>query len=124
MTETPLQTSIWLAPQRYLKRELLPVITDLRLAIVMFLAIALFSISGTVIEQGQSPAYYQSNYPEHPALFGFLTWKVIQVVGLDHVYRTWWLHLHPSISSLKSGATVEILRRTSPIPEISPQCRI
>ncbi len=90
MTETPLQTSIWLAPQRYLKRELLPVITDLRLAIVMFLAIALFSISGTVIEQGQSPAYYQSNYPEHPALFGFLTWKVIQVVGLDHVYRTWW----------------------------------
>ncbi len=89
-SETPLQTSIWLAPQRYLKRELLPVITDLRLAIVMFLAIALFSISGTVIEQGQSPAYYQSNYPEHPALFGFLTWKVIQVVGLDHVYRTWW----------------------------------
>jgi cytochrome c biogenesis protein len=43
-----------------------------------------------VIEQGQSPAYYQANYPEHPALFGFLTWKVIQVVGLDHVYRTWW----------------------------------
>jgi len=89
-SETPLPTSIWLLPQRFLKRELLPVITDLRLAIVMFLAIAIFSISGTVIEQGQSPAYYQSNYPEHPALFGFLTWKVIQVVGLDHVYRTWW----------------------------------
>lgn len=89
-SENSLPTSIWLLPQRFLKRELLPVITDLRLAIVMFLAIAIFSISGTVIEQGQSPAYYQSNYPEHPALFGFLTWKVIQVVGLDHVYRTWW----------------------------------
>lgn len=80
----------WSVPGRFLRRELLPVLTDLRLAIALLLIIALFSISGTVIEQGQSPAFYQSNYPEHPALFGFLTWKVIQVVGLDHVYRTWW----------------------------------
>jgi cytochrome c biogenesis protein len=75
---------------RSLRQDLLPILTDLRLAIVMLLAIAVFSIAGTVIEQGQSPAFYQANYPEHPALFGFLTWKVIQVVGLDHVYRTWW----------------------------------
>jgi cytochrome c biogenesis protein len=80
----------WLIPGRFLRREILPVLTDLRLAIILLLAIAVFSISGTVIEQGQAPAFYQSNYPEHPALFGFLTWKVIQVVGLDHVYRTWW----------------------------------
>lgn len=72
------------------RRQLLPVLADLRLAIVLLLAIALFSISGTVIEQGQSLAYYQSNYPEHPALFGFLTWKVLLTLGLDHVYRTWW----------------------------------
>jgi len=72
------------------RRQLLPVLADLRLAIVLLLAIALFSISGTVIEQGQSLAYYQSNYPEHPALFGFLTWKVLLRLGLDHVYRTWW----------------------------------
>jgi cytochrome c biogenesis protein len=78
------------APKKFFVRELLPMLADLRLAIVLLLAIAFFSISGTVIEQGQSPAFYQSNYPEHPALFGFLTWKVIQVVGLDHVYRTWW----------------------------------
>jgi cytochrome c biogenesis protein len=56
----------------------------------LLLAIALFSISGTVIEQGQSLAFYQQNYPEHPALFGFLSWKVILTLGLDHVYRTWW----------------------------------
>ncbi|MEA5505699.1 cytochrome c biogenesis protein [Halotia wernerae UHCC 0503] len=80
----------WSIPGRFLRQELLPVLTNLRLAIALFLLIALFSVSGTVIEQGQSPAFYQSNYPEHPALFGFLTWKVIQVVGLDHVYRTWW----------------------------------
>jgi cytochrome c biogenesis protein len=72
------------------RRQLLPVLADLRLAIVLLLAIALFSISGTVIEQGQSLQYYQSNYPEHPALFGFLTWKVLLTLGLDHVYRTWW----------------------------------
>ncbi|MGH8002279.1 MAG: cytochrome c biogenesis protein [Brasilonema sp.] len=73
-----------------LRQELLPVLTDLRLAIVMLLVIALFSVTGTVIEQGQSVAFYQANYPEHPALFGFLTWKVLLILGLDHVYRTWW----------------------------------
>ncbi|MBD1821060.1 cytochrome c biogenesis protein [Cyanobacteria bacterium FACHB-DQ100] len=77
-------------PKRYFKKELLPVLADLKLAIVLLLAIAVFSITGTVIEQGQSIAYYQSNYPEHPALFGFLTWKVLLTAGLDHVYRTWW----------------------------------
>lgn len=82
--------SWWLVPVRFLRREVLPLLTSLPLAIALLLIIALFSISGTVIEQGQLPAFYQANYPEHPALFGFLTWKVIQVVGLDHVYRTWW----------------------------------
>ncbi|BAY22652.1 ResB-like protein [Calothrix sp. NIES-2100] len=84
------ESTWWSLPGRFLRRELLPLLTDLRLAIALLLTIALFSISGTVIEQGQSPAFYQANYPEHPALFGFLSWKVIQVVGLDHVYRTWW----------------------------------
>lgn len=78
------------APQKFFKREVLPLLADLRLAIILLLAIAFFSISGTVIEQGQSVDFYQSNYPEHPALFGFLTWKVLLIIGLDHVYRTWW----------------------------------
>lgn len=82
--------SIWSIPQTFLRRELLPVLTDLRLAILLFLAIAVFSITGTVIEQGQSVPFYQTNYPEHPALFGFLTWKVVLLLGLDHVYRAWW----------------------------------
>lgn len=76
--------------QRYFKQELLPLLADLRLAIALLLAIALFSISGTVIEQGQSLRFYQENYPEDPALFGFLSWKVLLTLGLDHVYRTWW----------------------------------
>ncbi|ABW26830.1 cytochrome c biogenesis protein [Acaryochloris marina] len=77
-------------PQAFFKKTLVPVLADLRLAIVLLLAIALFSISGTVIEQGQSLEFYQANYPEEPALFGFLTWKVLVTIGLDHVYATWW----------------------------------
>ncbi|WP_439344748.1 cytochrome c biogenesis protein [Vacuolonema iberomarrocanum] len=76
--------------KRYFRRELLPLLADLRLAIVLLLAIALFSVSGTVIEQGETLAFYQANYPEDPALFGFLSWKVVLTLGLDHVYRTWW----------------------------------
>ena len=74
----------------FIRKEFLPILTDLRLAIILLLIIAGFSIIGTVIEQGQSVAFYQENYPESPALFGFLTWKVIIILGLDHVYRTWW----------------------------------
>lgn len=69
---------------------ILKIVADLRLAIVLLLLIALFSIGGTVIEQGQTLEFYQSNYPEDPALFGFLSWKVLLILGLDHVYRTWW----------------------------------
>lgn len=78
----------WL--QRYFKKELLPLLADLRLAIALLLVIAIASISGTVLEQGESLAFYQANYPEDPALFGFLDWKLLLTVGLDHVYRTWW----------------------------------
>ncbi|WP_051358057.1 cytochrome c biogenesis protein [Rubidibacter lacunae] len=70
--------------------RLLRSIADLRLAIALLLAIALFSVSGTLIEQGQAIAYYQQNYPENPALFGFLSWKVLLFLGLDRVYSTWW----------------------------------
>ncbi|HSM84174.1 MAG TPA: cytochrome c biogenesis protein [Nodosilinea sp.] len=82
--------TIWEGVRVYFRRDLLPLLADLRLAIVLLLAIAAFSISGTVIEQGQTLEFYQTNYPEDPALFGFLSWKVILISGLDHVYRTWW----------------------------------
>jgi cytochrome c biogenesis protein len=76
--------------RNYFTQELVPLLADLRLAILLLLVIAVFSASGTVIEQGQATTFYQANYPEHPALFGFLSWKVILALGLDHVYRTWW----------------------------------
>ncbi len=76
--------------RRWWQGELIPTLADLRLAIALLLTIAVLSISGTVIEQGQTVDFYQSNYPEAPALFGFLSWRVILALGLDHVYRTWW----------------------------------
>lgn len=83
-------SAAWLGVKRYFRKDLGPLLADLRLAIGLLLAIAIFSISGTVIEQGQSLSFYKENYPESPALFGFLTWKFVLITGLDHVYRTWW----------------------------------
>jgi len=70
--------------------QLIKTIADLKLAIVLLLAIAIVSITGTVIEQGEAVEFYQSNYPDDPALFGFLSAGVILKLGLDHVYSTWW----------------------------------
>ncbi|MBE9045690.1 cytochrome c biogenesis protein [Pleurocapsales cyanobacterium LEGE 10410] len=71
-------------------RRFVGTIANLKLAIVLLLAIAVVSIAGTVIEQAETLAFYQQNYPESPALYGFLTWKVILALGLNHVYSTWW----------------------------------
>lgn len=72
------------------RRELVPILADLRFAIVLLLLIAIFSITGTVIEQGQTLDFYRKNYPLSPSLFGFLSYKVILDWGLDRVYGTWW----------------------------------
>jgi cytochrome c biogenesis protein len=71
-------------------RTILKWIANLKVAIAMLLLIALFSIAGTVIDQDAGVPFYQANYPEDPALFGFLSWKVLLWAGLDHVYTTWW----------------------------------
>ncbi len=75
-------SSIW--------RRLVGIVANLKLAIILLLAIAIVSITGTVIEQAETLTFYQQNYPESPALYGFLTWKVIIAWGLNHVYSTWW----------------------------------
>ena len=71
-------------------RRFIGIIANLKLAIILLLAIAVVSIAGTVIEQAETLSFYQQNYPESPALYGFLTWKVILAWGLNHVYSTWW----------------------------------
>ncbi len=73
-----------------LRRDVLQVLADLKLAIALLLLIALFSITGTVIEQGETPDFYAEHYPLKPALFGFLTYKLILQSGLNQVYSSWW----------------------------------
>ncbi|MFN3926627.1 MAG: cytochrome c biogenesis protein [Pseudanabaenaceae cyanobacterium] len=74
----------------FIRRQLLPLLANLKLAIALLLVIACASILGTVIEQGESVAFYQQNYPLKPALFGFLSYKVILTLGLNQVYHSWW----------------------------------
>ena len=72
------------------RHQVVALLANLKVAIALLLAIAVFSILGTVIEQGQTIDFYRENYPEHPALFGFLSYKVILAIGLEHVYGSWW----------------------------------
>ncbi|NUN65519.1 cytochrome c biogenesis protein [Pseudanabaena biceps] len=72
------------------RHQVVAILANLKVAIALLLLIALFSILGTVIEQGQPFDFYRENYPEHPALFGFLSYKVILAVGLQQVYASWW----------------------------------
>ncbi|AFY40683.1 Cytochrome c biogenesis protein ccs1 [[Leptolyngbya] sp. PCC 7376] len=88
-SDSPANSSWNTFPQK-LWRKGLKWIANLKLAIALLLLIAVFSIAGTVIDQNAGLASYQANYPEDPALFGFLTWKVLLGMGLDHVYTTWW----------------------------------
>eukprot|EP00252_Welwitschia_mirabilis_P021355 TRINITY_DN5470_c0_g1_i12.p1 TRINITY_DN5470_c0_g1~~TRINITY_DN5470_c0_g1_i12.p1 ORF type:complete len:459 (-),score=88.33 TRINITY_DN5470_c0_g1_i12:814-2118(-) len=43
---------------------------------------------GTFIEQGESPQYYFEKFPEENPAFGFLTWKWILGLCLDHLYTS------------------------------------
>uniref|UniRef100_A0AAU7YQ21 Cytochrome c biogenesis protein Ccs1 n=1 Tax=Gracilaria hainanensis TaxID=2871843 RepID=A0AAU7YQ21_9FLOR len=60
---------------------------NLSLSISLLLTIAFVSIIGTIIEQNQSIAYYQINYPIKSQLLNYIiNWKTIINLGLDHIY--------------------------------------
>nr|YP_009293931.1 c-type cytochrome biogenensis protein [Ahnfeltia plicata]AOM65619.1 c-type cytochrome biogenensis protein [Ahnfeltia plicata]UAT97136.1 c-type cytochrome biogenensis protein [Ahnfeltia plicata]UAT97341.1 c-type cytochrome biogenensis protein [Ahnfeltia plicata] len=75
------KSSIW---------NLLKKFSNLNVSIIMLLVIALFSILGTIIEQDQTIAYYQENYPISRGQLWKLEWTSITNLGLNHVYTTWW----------------------------------
>lgn len=56
---------------------------------LLFLISSLIAI-GTLIEQDQSLSFYKNNYPENKPILGFLTWKVITTLNIDHIYTAWW----------------------------------
>jgi len=52
--------------------------------------IALLSSLGSFIEQDENLDFYQENYSIDKPIYGFITWKSILFLGLDHIYTTWW----------------------------------
>ena len=64
-------------------------LSDLRLAIVLLLMIALASAVGTAIPQGDPPASYVDAYASSPWL-GLLHGEQVLQLQLDHVYSSGW----------------------------------
>ena len=64
-------------------------LSNLKAAVADLTAIASLSAIGTLIEQGKSVEYYQNYYPDgDEKVLGFVTWKLIVSLGLDHVYTS------------------------------------
>ena len=61
-------------------------LSSLPLALAELVACAVLSSFGTIIEQGQSIAFYAERYPEEAPALGFLSYKVIKALQLDHIY--------------------------------------
>jgi len=74
-----------LKPQRLLK-----IFTDLKFAIFILIIIAIGSSLGSFIEQEESLSFYQENYPSTKPIYGFIDWKIITNLEIDHIYRAWW----------------------------------
>jgi cytochrome c biogenesis protein len=68
-------------------------LANLQFAIILLFTIGITIAIGTIIEQDQAIAFYKENYPIDNPLFGFLTWKVITFLNLDHLYTAWWFLL-------------------------------
>ena len=72
-----------------LMRRLAGLLSDLRLAIVLLLLVALASAIGTAIPQGDPPPSYIDAYSETPWL-GLLSGDQVLQLQLDHVYSSGW----------------------------------
>nr|YP_009510956.1 Cytochrome c biogenesis protein [Hydropuntia rangiferina]AXI96629.1 Cytochrome c biogenesis protein [Hydropuntia rangiferina]UAD87312.1 Cytochrome c biogenesis protein [Hydropuntia rangiferina] len=62
-------------------------LSNLSISISLLLIIAIISMIGTIIEQNQSIAYYEKNYPINiESVKLIINWKIILNLGLDHIY--------------------------------------
>jgi cytochrome c biogenesis protein len=63
---------------------------DLRFAISILMLICFIIFLGSIIEQDQSIEFYKKHYLVEKPVFGFITWKLITFLQLDHIYKTIW----------------------------------
>jgi cytochrome c biogenesis protein len=66
------------------------IFTDLKFAIFILALLAVLSSLGSFIEQDEILFFYQKNYPSSQPIYGFIDWRFIKFLGLDHLYTTWW----------------------------------
>ena len=71
-------------------QKLLKIFTDLKFAILILIIIAIGSSLGSFIEQEEPLLFYQENYPSNKPIYGFIDWKIITGLEIDHIYRAWW----------------------------------
>ena len=64
--------------------------TDLKFAIFVLILIAIGSSFGSFIEQDEPIGFYQQNYTIEKPIYGFINWKIITNLEINHVYRAWW----------------------------------
>jgi cytochrome c biogenesis protein len=68
----------------------LKLVSNLKFAIIILGIIAITSSIGSFIEQDEVNTFYEENYPLLKPIYGFINYKLILNLGLDHVYTTWW----------------------------------
>nr|QWK42084.1 cytochrome biogenesis protein [Pseudochorda nagaii] len=73
-------------------------LANLKLAIVILLAIAIVTSIGSVIEQSREVSFYQQNYPTLILTIPF--WKILLFLGFNNIYSTWWFLLLLSLLGL------------------------
>jgi cytochrome c biogenesis protein len=73
-----------------MKLKILKSFAQLKIAILLLLIIAGFSILGTIIEQDKTIEYYQQAYSNNFSLLNISFGEILLFFGLDHVYKTWW----------------------------------
>ena len=71
-------------------KKIIKLLTDLKFALAVLLTIAIASSLGSFIEQDEPILFYQQNYPVEKPIYGFINSNFILILGLDHIYRTWW----------------------------------
>ena len=66
---------------------------DIRFAILILAILAFTSSLGSFIEQDQNLIFYQTMYPSENRIYGFIDWKFITLLGIDHIYSTSWFFI-------------------------------
>jgi cytochrome c biogenesis protein len=80
--------------KKFQSQQFVKVFTNLKFAIFVLVLIAIGSSFGSFIEQDEPLLFYQANYPSEKPIYGFIDWKIITSLEIDHIYRaTWFLSL-------------------------------